>query len=85
MKLSIATATLLFTAVSADYLALRGQKGPAGRRAAVEPFEFADEEDVPVPDVYTRSEEFGLMEMAAEGEDPEDDGTTDGGIGGKFI
>merc|ERR1712226_208154 len=60
MKLSIATATLLFTCVSADYLALRGQKGTAGRRAAAEPFEFADEEDVPVPDVYSRSEEFGL-------------------------
>eukprot|EP00816_Leptocylindrus_hargravesii_P011283 CAMPEP_0196800840 /NCGR_PEP_ID=MMETSP1362-20130617/337_1 /TAXON_ID=163516 /ORGANISM="Leptocylindrus danicus, Strain CCMP1856" /LENGTH=234 /DNA_ID=CAMNT_0042171387 /DNA_START=57 /DNA_END=761 /DNA_ORIENTATION=- len=40
-----------------------------------------DEEDFPVPDVYSRSEEFGTLEEAGEGEDPEDDGTSDGGTG----
>jgi len=39
-----------------------------------------DEEDFPVPDVYSRSAEFGTLEETGEAED---DGTTEGGTGRK--
>ena len=102
MKLSAALLFLTTSVVnvnSSEYLALRGQK----RRAAVVGFEdedvhvelptpemgVQDEEDFPVPDVYSRSEEFGTLEETgegeAEGEEPEDDGTTDGGGGREYM
>lgn len=81
---------------SSEYLALRGQKRRAAvvgfededagdihielptPEMGVEEAEVNDE--VEVPDVYSRSEEFGTLEETGEGTD-EDDGTTDGGNG----